>query len=135
MSLLPIVLALAAPADQAEWWWVRGDPQDAAISFADAGSVRRDGDRASVRVTSVDRTGQTIDRVLTFRCPAPATEGPHRFACASDADRMNWAAMLGGTSPDEAARALFASESPSPVGRGRLARQRERGEGDRGRTF
>lgn len=110
MSLLPLVLALTAPAG-GDWWWVEGDPADAAISFADAASVRRDGDRASVRVASLDRTGQRIDRVLTFRCPAPAGEGPHRFACGTDADRMNWAAMLGGTGPEQAARALFASEA------------------------
>jgi hypothetical protein len=109
MSLLPLVLALTpAPAASADWWWVQGDPQDAAISFANARSAVRNGDQASIRVVSVDRTGQSVERVVTVRCPASPKEGPARFACGTGTDRMTWAAMLGGMTPRDAAQALFA---------------------------
>ena len=110
MSLVPLVLALTpAPAAAGDWWWVEGDPQDAAISFADAGSVSRTAGGATVRVVSIDRTGQAVERRLTVSCPAGHADGPARFACGTDAERMGWAAMLGGLSPRDAARALFAS--------------------------
>jgi hypothetical protein len=109
VSVLPLVLALTTPADGGDWWWVQGDPQDAAMTFADARSVTRDGARATVRTVTIDRTGQALPQVMTFTCPAPPREGPHRFACDSDEERMSWAAMLGPLSPSEAARALFAS--------------------------
>lgn len=121
MSMLPLVLAFTpAPDPATDWWWVQGDPQDAAITFADGRSVVRQGDHATVRTVTVDRTGQSVAQTLTFTCPAPAREGPRRFACGSDADRMGWAALLGTTSPHEAARALFAS-GDQRADRGRLA--------------
>lgn len=110
MSLLPLVLAFTPAADPAvDWWWVQGDPQDAAITFADARSIRRVGADATVRTLVIDRTGQTLERVLTVRCPAREAEGPARFACGTEDDRMTWAAMLGPTAPREAAGALFVS--------------------------
>ena len=118
MSLLPLVLALSpAPAATADWWWVQGNPEDAAIIFADGRSVSRAGDRATVRVLSLDRMGQAVERTLTVTCPAPRQEGPARFACDSEAERMGWAAMLGGTSPRDSARALFASRAQPGLAR------------------
>ena len=116
MSILPIVLALSAPAVGGEWWWVQGDPQDAVMTFADSESVVRDGARARVRTVTIDRSGQAVIQHLTFACPASDREGARRFACDTAEDRMNWAAMLGPMSPSEAARAIFSSVESGGTG-------------------
>jgi hypothetical protein len=133
MKLLAVMLALApAPAAAADWWWVEGEPQDAAMTFVDSASAARQGETVTLRTATVDRSGQMIERTLRFSCAGQPREGAHRFAGAGDADRMTWAAMLGGLTPREAAMAIFASgerETPRRIRRpamgaelGRVAR-------------
>jgi hypothetical protein len=107
-------VALPAQAAAAEWWWVAGDSHDAAAVFADAGSIRRDGDRASVRAVRITRDGAASIASWSGRCDGVHAETAPlaHFACGSDADRMRQAAILPGLSPAEAARAIFGVRGP-----------------------
>ena len=110
--LFAATTGLAAPAQSAEWWWVAGDSRDAAAVFADAGSVRRDGDRASVRAVRITRDGAASLASWSGRCTNVHPNEIAAFACGSDADRMRQAAILPGLSPAEAARAIFGVRAP-----------------------
>jgi hypothetical protein len=112
---------VAVPAQTAEWWWVAGDSGDAAAVFADAGSVRRSGDQASVRAVRIARDGAASIASWSGRCSDvhadDQTAAIARFACGSDADHMQQAAMLPGLTPAEAARAIF---GVAPTNDGRI---------------
>jgi hypothetical protein len=99
-----LIACLSAPAMAADWWWVSGDPEDAAITFVDAESLMQ----GKARAISVDRSGAVTPLTVTVDCAKPGT-AVQRFACASEDKRMNSYAMLGGLDPRAAALALFAS--------------------------
>jgi hypothetical protein len=100
-----LVACLSSPAFAADWWWVSGEPEDAAITFVDAESLAQ----GVARAVSVDRTGAVTPRTVAIDCAKPADTAVQRFACASEDERMNSYAMLGGLDPRAAALALFAS--------------------------
>jgi hypothetical protein len=101
---------MSSPAMAADWWWVSGEPEDAAITFVDAESLAQ----GVARAVSVDRTGAMRPQTVVVDCAKP-DGAVQRFACASDDERMNNYAMLGGLDPREAALALFASGKKQPT--------------------
>jgi hypothetical protein len=114
--LAAAALSFATPAlvqDQpaGDWWWVAGDSRDEAAVFAEAGSVRRNGDSASVTAVRIARDGSASDFSWRGRCGGVHADeeiaAVARFACGGDEDHMREAAMLGGLSPVDAARAIF----------------------------
>lgn len=115
--LLGVALSLAAPAliqapvSTSEWWWVSGDTRDSAAVFVDGGSVRRTGDTASVTAVRISRDGTPANVSWRGRCTDRHADDEiaavARFACTSDDDHMKEAALLGGLTPAEAARAIF----------------------------
>lgn len=106
-----LAAALAAPAQAADWWWVAGDSGDAAAVFVDGDSAQRTGDKASIRAVRITRAGEASIASWTGRCgdhhAADEIGAVARFACGTDADHMQEAAMLPGLTPVEAARAIF----------------------------
>jgi hypothetical protein len=108
--------AVTVPAQASEWWWVAGDSHDTAAIFADADSVRRTGDRASVRAVRIARDGAASIASWSGRCGDVHADDEiaavARFACGTDADHMQQAAILPGLSPSEAARAIFGVRMP-----------------------
>jgi hypothetical protein len=105
-----LVVCTSSPAMAADWWWVSGDPEDAAIIFVDAASLTE----GKARAVSVDRSGTVTPQSVAIDCAKPADTAVQRFACASEDERMNSYAMLGGLDPREAALALFASGKKQP---------------------
>lgn len=95
----------------ADWWWVSGDPEDAAITFVDAESLAQ----GKARAVSIDRSGAVTPRTVAIDCAKPADTAVQRFACASEDERMSTYAMLGGLDPRAAALALFASGRKEPT--------------------
>ena len=112
---------LAAPAQAADWWWVAGDSGDEAAVFVDGESVRQAGDTASVNAVRITRAGAVSMATWRGRCGTRFKSGEiaavARFACGSDADHMQEAAILPGLTPAEAARAIFGVRAASGNGR------------------
>jgi hypothetical protein len=106
----------AAPAQTAGWWWDAGDSRDDAAVFVDGGSLSRSGDRASARAVRIARDGTASMASWTGRCgdrdADDAIAAVARFACGTEADHMQQAAILPGLSPAEAARAIFGAHAP-----------------------
>lgn len=103
--------SLAAPAHAADWWWVAGDSSDDAAVFVDGDSVRHAGMTASVSAVRIARDGTISTATWTGRCgarsPTEDIAAVAQFACGTEADHMQQAAMLPGLTPREAARAIF----------------------------
>lgn len=128
MSVLAAAaLSFATPAlvqDQpsGDWWWVAGDSRDEAAVFVDGASVRHAGDSASVAAVRIARDGSAADFSWRGRCGGAHADkeiaAVARFACGTDDDHMREAAMLGGLTPAEAARAIFGAGRPQPNRRG-----------------
>lgn len=118
---LTSIPTLVEPRATDDWWWVAGDSRDAAAVFVDGGSVRRSGDTASVLAVRIARDGSASDMSWEGRCGErhgdKEVAAVARFACGSDDDHMEEAALLGGLSPVEAARAIFASRAREPARR------------------
>ena len=115
--------SLAAPAHAADWWWVAGDSGDDAAVFVDGESLRHEGMTASVNAVRIARDGTVSTATWTGRCgarsPTDEISAVAQFACGTDADHMQQAAMLPGLTPREAARAIFSvrpgSKSAKPL--------------------
>lgn len=107
------MMADTVPAHAAEWWWVAGDSHDNAALFVDADTVRRDAAYATFDVQRVGRDGASSVIAKRVRCDAVTVAhdeaAMRRFACATDDERTNFAALLGIATPDDAARAIFAT--------------------------
>jgi len=102
--------AFTAPvsAQAANWWWIAGKPEDAAIFFADAETmVRRNGD-VILHVQRVEKSGKVIETVAHVQCSAPQTaqeENPlSLFACSTEDERMHLGIMLGDRTPSQTTR-------------------------------
>jgi hypothetical protein len=119
---------VAVPTQSAEWWWVAGDSRDTAAVFVDADSVRRSGDEASVRAVRIGRDGAASIASWAGRCTDRHADDEiaavARFACGTDAERMQQAAILPGLSPAEAARAIFGVQMPGSDRRAADVRRR-----------
>ena len=106
-----LVACMSSPAVAADWWWVSGEPDDAMIVFVDAESIAA----GTSRAVAIDRSGIVRPLTVSVDCSKPVGTAVQRFACASDEERMNSYAMLGGLDPRDAALALFASAKKEPA--------------------
>ena len=115
-ALLSVSAAQAAPA--ADWWWVAGDSKDDVAVFVDAETARLTGRTAAIDMVLVERSGARLTDTWRGRCDLPPSSEEMRavaeFACGSDETRMSSAAMLGGLTPEEAARAIFGVGRSTP---------------------
>lgn len=114
-------LVAASPAQAADWWWVAGDSGDDAAVFVDGESVRQAGDTASVNAVRITRAGAVSMAIWRGRCgtrfKSDEIAAVARFACGTDADHMQEAAILPGLTPAEAARAIFSVRADGPRGK------------------
>ena len=113
MTIMPVVLiGVALAGATPDWWWVAGDSNDGAAVFVDAATAGRTGESAAIDIVRVDRGGARASATWRGRCDATQPNEEDRavaaFACGNDETRMKTAAMLGGLTPPEAARAIFA---------------------------
>ena len=112
VAMMAAILVLAAgPAEAADWWLVSGAPGEDTAIFADAETLARRDDAASVRVLRIDRSGRSAEKLADVRCSGRAAsreeEAVRRFACASAQDRDQFGLILASMSPDEVARMIF----------------------------
>lgn len=115
--LIASVAALVpAQAFAADWWWVAGDPGSNVALFVDADSVTREGEVVTFISARVERGDEAARETRqTMRCGS--NEGDmalRRFACATNEERMHFAAMLGPLTPLYAARAVFEAPAIMP---------------------
>lgn len=116
VAMMAAILVLAAgPAEATDWWLVSGAPGEDTAIFADAETLARRDDAASVRVLRIDRSGRSAERLADVRCSGRAAsreeEAVRRFACASAQDRDQFGLILASMSPDEVARMIFGTGS------------------------
>ena len=89
------------------WWWVAGDSQDDAALFVDSSTLRQDGGRAGIQAVRIGRDGRATSASWQGPCEDVTLNPVARFACTGDDEHMREAALLGGMTPAEAARAIF----------------------------
>jgi hypothetical protein len=124
LMFVGLALSLATPAlvQQPElsgdWWWVAGDSKAEAAVFVNGESARRTGETASITAVRIARDGTPSDFSWHGRCADRHADDEiaavARFACGTDADHVQNAALLGGLSPAEAARAIFQVSATRP---------------------
>lgn len=107
---------VSTQASAADWWWVSGQPGSSVVQFVDAESVVREGETVTFLTARVERSDQTARETReTLRCDLEEGDAAlRRFACATDEQRMHFAAMLGPLTPLYAARAVFATPAIAP---------------------
>lgn len=118
LALAAAMVMYPVSAHAEDWWLIPGDFQRGAVYFADADSLKQADGQASLRVLRIAPSGEAVEAAHVARCAArpasPDEEALRHFACATPAERMKFAMMLGAMTPDEAARLVFAMKAANP---------------------
>lgn len=110
LAIAAVALITAGPVRAADWWLVDGEIGSTTAVFVDAESIARDGDTARYAVLTADVSGgQRATQVETL-CGTDS-DAAAKFACATDAQRMESAMMLGDMTPQAVATMLFSGRS------------------------
>jgi hypothetical protein len=120
IALVSMAAMSAGAAHAADWWLVSGKPGDRVAVFADAETLARRDDSASLRVLRIDRIGRSSEMLQQIRCsgvPSGEDDAVRRFACSSEQDRDQFGLILASQTPNQVARMIFAmgpDETPRP---------------------